>query len=353
MALYSSILEEDIRQVCSDGAIPWEKLRGKTLLITGASGLIGKNLIYTLLAANAQKHLDLTITALVRDRERAAEQFPAPGRALRFVEGRVEKLPDIPGDADYIIHGASPTASAYFVQHPLETIRTAVWGTWDLLELARQKGAEGFLYLSSMEVYGANTSDGPIGEDAPAFIDPMKVRSCYPEAKRLCENLCAGHWSEHRVPAKAIRLAQTFGTGVAADDARVFAQFVRSVLKDENIVLKTDGTARQSYLYTSDAVSAILTVLLCGEPGEAYNAANPDTCCSILEMAEMVARDLAQGRIRVEIRPDPEGASIYPPPRRVDLRTDKLYGLGWRPVWGLQGMFRRMYEDLLERRGDR
>lgn len=349
MTPYSSILEEDIRQVCNNDHIPWEKLRGKTLLLTGASGLIGRNLIYTLLGANVQKCLNLSLMALVRNRENAIVEFPVADRALQFVEGDVEALPAIPGDVDYIIHGASPTASAYFVQYPIETLRTIVIGTWNLLELARKKNVDGFLYLSSMEIYGENPSDKPIREIAPSFVDPMRVRNCYPEAKRLCENMCAGYWSEYCVPAKVIRMAQTFGAGVAASDNRVFSQFVRSVLKNQNIVLKTDGSTKQTYLYTADAVSAILMLLLRGGAGEVYNAANPDTYCSIAEMAEMVAKELAHGEIQVEFQNEIGSASIYPLSRRVKLQADKLYGLGWRPVWGLRDMFQRMYEDLLER----
>ena len=347
---YSTILKTDLQQICDCTFIPWEKLRGKTLLITGATGLIGRNLLWVLLWANMQKNLNLTVVALVRDQNAAKEQFPGAGQALRFAVGCVEDLPDIPENVDYIIHGASPTASAYFIQYPLETVRTAVMGTWNLLEFAKKKNVEGFLYLSSMEVYGANTSDKPIKENAPSFIDSMNIRSCYPEAKRLCENLCAGYWSEYGVPARVIRLAQTFGPGIAQNDNRVFAQFLRAALKKEDIILKTDGSVRRSYLYTADGVSAILTVLLCGGSREAYNAANPDTYCSILEMAEMVAQDLAHGRIQVKIQAD-DAAAMYPPSRRVNLQVDKLMALGWYPTRELQEMFERMAADLLERRG--
>lgn len=348
---YSTVLKTDLQQVGDCMFIPWEKLRGKTVLITGATGLIGRNIIWTLLWANMRKNLNLTMVALVRDQNAAKERFSGAGQALRFAVGCVESLPDIPEDVDYIIHGASPTASAYFLQCPIETVRTAVVGTWNLLELGRQKNTEGFLYLSSMEVYGANISDEPINENAPSFIDSMNVRNCYPEAKRLCENLCAGYWREYGVPAKVIRLAQTFGPGIAPNDDRVFAQFLRASLKKEDIILKTEGSSKRSYLYTADGVSAILTVLLCGKSGEAYNAANPDTYCSILEVAEMVARDLAQGDIRVKIQAD-GAAAMYPPSCRLNLQVDKLMALGWRPTRKLREMFERMAEDMLERSGD-
>lgn len=352
MGMCSSILAEDLQQICSNEYIPWEKLYGQTILVTGATGLIGGNLVDALLWANRQRQLGLTVIALVRNKEAAVVRFTQHGQmdqALLLLEGDVCLLPDIPLPVDYIIHGASPTASAYFAQHPLETVRTSVLGTWNLLEFAKEKHAKGFLYLSSMEVYGAHKSDEAIDEQGCAAIDTMAVRSCYPEAKRLCENLCAGCFFEYGLPTEVIRLAQTFGPGVAVNDQRVFMQFTRAALKKENILLRTDGSSKRSCLYTADAVSAILTVLLCGKPGEAYNAANPDTYCSILEMGEMVARELANQEIEVKIQADEQSRLIFPPSHRVKLNVEKLYGLGWRPTYSLREMFMRMFKDLQER----
>lgn len=344
----NAILREDLKSIAANRAIPWEKLAGKTVLVTGATGLIGANLISALVYADREKQLGLTVLALVRSREKAEAKFAGQlkdSAALQLLEGGVETLPEISGPVDYIVHAASPTASAYFVQHPVETIRTAVLGTSNMLKLARDKNSEGLVYLSSMEVYGAPKTAEPIRENYPTAVDSMSVRSSYPQAKLMCESLCACYASEYQVPAKVIRLAQTFGVGVKLDDGRVFAQFARAAVNREDIVLQTAGTSERAYLYTADAVAAILTVLLCGEPGQAYNAANPATFCSIVEMADLVAGQIADGGIRVEIRLDPDGASKYSPPHHYNLCADKLMALGWKPTRGLKEMYERMIES--------
>lgn len=339
------VFRDDLERLAASGFIPWEELRGKTVLITGATGLIGYTLASALLYYGKTRDAEIRVAALVRDLERARAQFSgqlAEGCGLTLVEGTVENLPEIEGAVDYIVHGASPTASAFFVRKPVETIMTAVVGTRNVLELAKEKRVSGLVYLSSMEVYGAPKTDEPIGEDHPTAVDAMSVRSSYPQAKLLCETLCASYCGEYEVPAKVVRLAQTFGPGVAADDARVFAQFARSVARREDIVLQTAGESKRTYLYTADAASAILTVLLRGGAGQAYNAANPETYCSILEMARMAANDLAGGAIRVAVRPDGGQTSGFSPTHRLRLSADKLRGLGWRPTTDLPEMYRNM-----------
>lgn len=343
----TELFRQDMESVAGAEFLPWEKLRGKTVLVTGATGLIGSQVVSALLYAGAQKGLDLTVLALVRSPERAAMKFTGAERsscALRFVVGTVEQLPEIAGPVDYVIHGASPTASAYFVQHPVETIQTAVSGTANLLELAREKKAQGFVYLSSMEVYGAPHSSEQIFETAGTNLDTMAIRSSYPEAKRLCETLCTAYSGEYGVPAVVVRLTQTFGPGVEAGDGRVFAQFAQFARDGQDIVLNTKGESERPYLYTADAAAAILTALLSGKPGEAYNAANPQTYCSIYEMAQMVAEQVASRSIRVVVREDPGKCTKYTPTHHVNLSVEKLMALGWKPTRSLPEMYRRMME---------
>ena len=256
-------------------------------------------------------------------------------------------MPEISCPIDYIIHGANPTASLYFVKQPVETIQIAVDGTFKLLTLAREKGVQGFVYLSSMEVYGAPLDDKMIPETQGCTLDSMSIRSCYPIAKRLCENLCASFTSEYNVPTKVVRLAQTFGPGVAKDDVRVFAEFARDAIENRDIVLQTDGCSKRMYLYTADAVSAILTVLLRGNDGSAYNAANPETYCSIREMAELVASEIVNKKISVRVLNNRNSvAQKYPPAHLLKLDTQKLIELGWKPARNLMEMYCRMIDSM-------
>lgn len=322
-------LENDFASIGAAEFIPWEKLRQTTVLITGATGLIGYTLTGALLYADRKYRLGMTVLALVRDESRARERFGeflAYGGSLRFVEGTVEELPKIPGPVDYILHGASQTASAAFVRQPVETIRTSVLGTMRLLELAREKHTKGVVYLSSMEVYGHPQRGHKVDEADACTLLPLQVRSSYPVSKAQCENLCCAYASEYGVPAMIVRLTQTFGPGGHPEDTRIFAEIANCVRKRQDIVLHTRCDTERSYLYTVDAATAILTVLLKGRPGEAYNAADERTYCSLADIAQKAA---AASGITVRFELEDEKKHGYPKPVYMDLDTGRLRGLGW------------------------
>lgn len=343
MSTNQDVLQEDLAAISQVDYIPWDKLAGQNVLVTGGTGLIGSTIIKAFCYANKVKNLQVKIFALVRNVEKAERIFGHETENLHFVKGTVENLPTINVPVDYIIHGASPTASLFFVQHPVETIQIAVKGTSNLLELAREKSVKGFVYLSSMEVYGAPQVDTLISETQGCTLDSMVVRSCYPIAKRLCENLCASYAQEYHVPAKVIRLAQTFGPGVLKDDKRVFAEFARDAMDGNDIVLQTIGTSKREYLYTADAVTAILTVLLEGANGESYNAGNPETYCSIIEMAQFVVQQIAEDKIQVQFPYNETETSFkFPPFHHLHLDVSKLENLGWKATKNLKDMYLRM-----------
>lgn len=340
----NSVMREDMEYICNAEYIPWEKLTNKTIVITGGTGLIGSTLIRGLIFANSEKNLGIKIIALVRSLERAGEVFTDEEIAEECVEFRVCDL-DLPisieENADFIIHGASPTASAFFASHPVETIKTGLNGTLNLLDLAVQKNSEAFLFLSSMEMYGKIQTEEPLTEDKLGYIDPTVIRNCYPETKRMCEALAASYSAEYNIRAMSLRLAQTFGPGVLYNDKRVFAMMARCAMKSEDILLQTKGQSRHSYLYTAQAVTAILCVLLNGTGGKSYNAANPETYCSIAEMGEMVAEKIGGGKIKVTFAENGD-VSKYPDTSFLNLSIDAIKKLGWYPVGDLMYLYDRM-----------
>lgn len=341
----NKIFKEDLEYITSAGFIDWQKLYNKTVFVTGATGLIGYTFVSALLYRNLKYQSNIKIIALVRNITKAKEKFTEQLKQnlnLKFVVGDVKNLPPIDEKIDYIIHGANPTASSYFVENPVETIKTAVWGTNNVLNLAKEKNISGFVYLSSMEVYGAPHTDDLIYESQGTTIDTMSVRSCYPEAKRLCEALCASYADEYKAPAKVVRLSQTFGPGIDKNDNRVFAEFLRCAMQKQDIILQTEGTSKRSYLYTADAVTAILAVLLNSKTGEAYNAANKNTYCSIMEMAQLVTRELANDEIKVVIKANENSKRKFSPPHKLNLDVSKLEGLGWRATRCLVEMYGRI-----------
>lgn len=336
---------EDIREISKMDFVPWERLAGSSILITGATGLIGSMLVGALVYVSEIKHLKTSMFCLVRDKEKAKEKFRSlsiPIENICFIEGCVEQLPQIDHKIDFIIHGACRTASREFVSKPVEVIETSIYGTKNLLDYAKKKGVKRFLYLSSMEIYGYPQKGCRVTEQEVGAFDPLKVRNCYPISKQMCEALCCAFSSEYGVSTSILRLTQTFGPGVCLKDKRIFAYFAECVKDRKDIVLKTMGDTERSYLYIADAVTAILTVLLKGEAGWAYNAANEKTFCSIYEMAELVARE---NHIQVKIELDRSASNGFANTLFMDLDTSLLQSLGWTMIGGgydLKEMYRRM-----------
>lgn len=344
----NKIFLEDLEYGSSVKFIPWERFSSKTFFITGATGLIGYTLASLLLYHSVEKKSDIKVIALVRDREKAREQFGGPladDAPIEFVEGAVEDFDagSIAQKIDYVIHGACPTASTFFTERPVETIRTIVNGTDNILRLCVEKHVQSAAFLSSMEVYGEVSDREKLAEESLGKIDLLNPRSSYPEAKRLAENLCACYASEFGLDVKSVRLAQTFGPGVKYEDARVFAYMMRCALEDKNIELKTSGAKENPYLYTMDAATAILTVLAKGESGRSYNAANEETYCSVREMGEVVLKVFGKTDLKVVVNAgDNVDASKYPPESSMNLSSEKLQGLDWRAHNSLQDMYARM-----------
>lgn len=338
------ILLEDFQAV-ADSDIPFEELRGSSFLITGATGLIGSLLVKNLLYCSSALGLDLKICALVRSEQKALGIFGADA-PISYVTADLSK-PDFAfeGECDYIIHAASVTASKQMVEDPVGTIATAVEGTKRLLALAVEKRAKSFVYISSMEVYGQPDSGKKTAESDLGYVDIGSVRSCYPEGKRMCECLCTAYAAQYGLNVKSARLAQTFGAGILPTESRVFAQFARSALRGENIVLHTAGESEGNYVYTSDAVRAILLLLVRGESGQAYNIANEESHVTIRQMAELVAEHFGEGRTKVVIDiPEDSERLGYAPPVKMWLDASKMRALGWTPAYGLVDSYRRMMQ---------
>ena len=337
-----SAFQEDLERLADREYIDWERFRGKTFFITGATGLIGYTLTSALLYYGRTRDAHIKVIALVRDIERARTKFsgqPAKSHDLVFVHGTIDGMPKIDAPVDYIVHGASPTASRSFVQRPVETIRTIAEGTKNVLEMARQQNISGMVHLSSMEVFGDIDRKRKLREEDLGPIDLFSPRSSYPEAKRLAEALCYAYTTEYQVPVTVARLAQTFGPGVERGDERVFAYLARCAIGGEAIRLKTDGAKENMYLYTADAVGAILRLLEAGERGTAYNVGDPETYCSIKELSATAVSALGGKDVPVITNC---GGGAFPSNSYLDLDVSKLLALGWTPTYGLPQMFQRM-----------
>lgn len=255
-----------------------------TVFITGATGLIGSILVKTLLMANRECGYRIRVVASVRNIEKAMQCYAdfSNDKYLFYNISDAQDTITCPLDVNYIVHCTSVTASKEMVTYPVETLKVSINGTFNILEFAKLTKAKSVVYISSMEIYGKFENSYFVDENLYGIIDPLNIRSNYPESKRVCENMCIAYKQEYSIPIKIIRLAQTFGAGVSQNDSRVYAQFAKSVICNSDIILHTDGHSEGNYCYTKDAVIGILMVLLKGKDGEAYNLANEDSHSTIL-----------------------------------------------------------------------
>lgn len=338
------ILQEDAQQFAEQFELA-EELRGKTFLITGATGLIGFVMIKCLLELNRQKNLEIKVVAVVRNMEKAISLFGQDAAGMETImlelfEAGIKKMTP---KADYVVHLASPTASKSFVNNPVETLRAIFEGTVPVLEYVKKAKSKAMVYASSLEVYGSNLTDDWLTEDFQGYVNPIEVRSSYNIGKRACECLCHSYAKEYGVNVMIARMTQTFGAGVEYNDNRVFAQFARKVIENQNIELHTTGDTCRMYCYTLDVISALLYLLLKGEKGEAYNIANKNSYISIKEMAYMLKSEFNSN---IDVVIVPKEGHEYAPETKLRLDTSKMEALGWQAKYGLKDMFERLLHSL-------
>lgn len=338
---------EDCQSIGKLDYINWEKLRNTTIIITGSTGLIGSNLVNALAYNNQEKKLNLKLFLPVRNVDVARDRFGwTKAEIIPYTIGTELKIED---SVDYIVHLASPTSSEFFKSNPVNTMLVNIEGTRALLDWAKAHQIKKFICLSSMEVYGFPEKGHKVKENELGAFETMHSRNSYPIAKIACEALCNSYFNQFGIPTVVLRATQTFGPGVRYDDKRVFAQFMRCAIEKKDIVLKTAGLTERSYLYTGDAVSAIIVAMLDAVAGEAYTVANPDTYCNIKTMAQIVADEVASGRIKVQFDMVDDIKQLgYADTLYMDLDINKIKSLGWKPTIGLINMFRRMIQGLEE-----
>ena len=343
------IVEEDLRQITS-ARLPWGRLSGKTVLITGANGFLPAYMLETLLYLNDTANASIRVIALVRNYDKAM-------RRLGHLAGRSDLtilVQDVcdpyrgPDSVDFVVHAASQASPKFFRTDPVGTFEANVTGTRRMLEVANRAKSEGFLFFSSGEVYGRQQNPSiPTPETSYGYLDPLDIRSCYAEGKRAGESLCACWHAQFGVPAKTVRISHTYGPGMELDDGRVFADFVADIVASRDIVMKSDGSARRPFCYLADATVAFFTVLLLGASGEAYNVGS-DRECSILELAEMLCRLFPERNCRVvrqQRRPDEPYLASTVPGGHFDL--SKVRSLGWEPTTSLEEGFMRTIKSYL------
>jgi len=253
--------------------------------------------------------------------------------------------PDI-RTCSYILHAASQASPKHYGTDPVGTLLPNAIGTLALLQALQTSSRPlGFLFVSSSEVYGSLSNNVPLSESSYGGLDPTVVRTCYAEGKRFGEALCTAWFHQYRLPTYIVRPFHTYGPGLQQDDGRVFADFAFNVIRGENIVMTSDGSARRAFCYVSDAIAGFFTVLLRGDAATAYNVANSTADLSLIELAELLTNLYPEKKLLVERRELPSGCA-YVPSRLSSVLPDtsRLSALGWRAGIDPATGFHRMIE---------
>ncbi|WP_295093552.1 NAD-dependent epimerase/dehydratase family protein [Ruminococcus sp.] len=344
MNLYDNdIYIEDVQYV-AELDLPWEKLKNKSVMLSGATGLIGSFLIDVILEKNISSDLNCTIYALGRNEVKAKERFSkwVNDSHLTFIKYDV-KMPlitDRIGTVDYIIHLASNTHPMLYSTDPIGTITTNIIGLQNLLNYAVEHHATRFAFASSNEVYGENRGDVELfDEDYCGYINCNTLRAGYPESKRCGEALCQAYRSQMGLDVVIARITRSYGPTMLMSDTKALSQFIKNGIDGQDIVLKSSGSQFYSYTYVADAVSGLLYTLLCGESGEAYNIANINSDITLKDLAHIIAG--INGKNVVFEKPDEIEAKGYSKATKARLDGAKLKKLGWSPNYDIKmGMVR-------------
>ena len=338
------VLEDDLKTIIAED-LSWEKLKNKTVMITGASGMVGSYMLYVLLMLNDEKHYGIKVDAVMRNVNKLPEEIRNREDVNVVVADVTKDIPDV-GDIDYIIHAASPASPLIMQNQPVETIAANTIGTFKTLELAKEKNAEGYLFISSREIYG-QPDEGQefFYENTYGFVDQLNPRSCYSEGKKAAETMCVCFHEEYGLNTKIARLAHTYGPGMSIYDGRVQADFLKNVYHNEDIVLKSEGTAVRTYTYIADAIAGMYRILLDSED-IVYNIGNEAGKVSIRDLAEILVSIYPERGLKL-VFDIPEGGTKGTEPYTLGiLSSEKLRKLGWNPKYSVKDGFKRTLEYL-------
>jgi len=337
------VIIEDLQRMCQ-ADLPWKQLDGKTILITGATGMLASYVTWFLLCLHEEAGIDVSVVALCRNPQKAEHYYSSHiGKPyFRLLTQDVCDPIVYDGAVDYIFHLAGNASPHFINTDPVGIMKCNLQGTMNVLELARKKQTAKVVFASTREVYGKKEEAELLDEKAFGTLDTLDDRSCYPESKRAAETLLKSYYLQYGVEFNTIRIAHAYGpTMKLENDGRVMADLMGDVVAGRDIVLKSSGEAIRAFLYITDAVLGMFTVLFKGKAGEAYNLANETEPVCIRDLAQLLASSRSDKNIQVVINEgDQKGYCTY---RRTVLNTTAIEQLGWKPRVSLEEGIKRTY----------
>ena len=344
MKVYENpLFQEDVARVAVLD-LPWQQLQDKSILISGATGLIGSFLVDVIMKRNAAYGMNCSVYALGRNKDKAKERFAdfLGGKWLQFVQYDInEPLRDDDFAAvDYAVHLASNTHPVAYATDPIGTITTNIIGVKNMLDFCMKHHVQRVAFASSNEIYGENRGDvEKFEEDYCGYIDCNTMRAGYPESKRCGEALCQAYIKQAGLDVVIPRFTRSYGPTMLMSDTKAISQFIRKAIAGEDIVLKSEGKQYYSYTYVADAVSGLLTILLKGKNGEAYNIADDSSDIRLKDLAGILA-DISGKKVVFEL-PDAVEKAGYSKATKARLDGNKIKQLGWKTLYNIrQGLER-------------
>lgn len=327
-----TIIQQDIKNIIEQEEISLEKFRNKRVLITGANGMIASYYMFVLMALNDLKSMNIKIYALVRNVEKLERMTNYSERKdIIVIQQDVCKKIEIDEGIDYIIHMASSADPQNIISNPVGIINANVIGTLNVLELAREKSSE-VIFTSTREVYGKVEGKKEISEDDIGLLDSLELRSCYPESKRMAENLIISYSYQYGIKYKIARIAHCYGPGMNIEnDGRIMSDLIGDVVHNRDIVLKSDGEMKRAFCYILDCITALLIITLDQNSNQVYNIAKETEEIRVKDLAYLM-RDMYPNK-KIEVKFDiEENTNKYVKFERVKLNTNKLEKLSWKPI---------------------
>lgn len=347
-----NILFNDLEEIYTSRN-DWDRLSNKTILLTGAYGMLASYVTYFINYLHEEKYIDVKLIALVRNKDKFYSRFSGlrNQKYVSVVENDMKSTIYIDEKIDYIIHAASFASPQYYGVCPVDVLEPNIIGNYNLLKLAVEKKVIGYLLFSTGDIYGAVRNVDYVKEDDFGVMDTLNIHNCYSESKRMAETMCKSFMVQYNVPIKIARIWHTYApTMDINNDPRVFASFVKNIVNNENIEMKSDGAGKRSFCYITDAIAGYFAILLDGAVGEAYNVCNTSQFCSIVELAEILVSLYQEKELKV-IRKEREPNEKYT--ENVLLvgseaapSNEKLMCLNWQPKVSLEDGFKRVVDYL-------
>lgn len=344
----NSIIYNDLKEIYAQENA-WKELDGKTVLLTGAYGMLASYVMYLLVYLRIEKNIQLHIIAQGRSQKKFYQRFGevANYSFVRFLENDLTARFVVEEKLDYIIHAASLASPQFYEVCPVEVISPNVMGSYNLLQLAVEKKVKGFLLFSTGDIYGSILDKKCIHENDYGSMDTLDAHNCYSESKRMAETMCVAFWRQYNVPVKIARIWHTYApTMDIENDPRVFASFVKNIIEKKDIVMKSDGSGKRSFCYITDAVSGYFKILLHGQVGHAYNVCNSEQYISVQELARQLVALYPERRLQVIYGKRDETEhyteNVLLKGKDAIPSNEKLKTLGWMPKIDIQEGFHRV-----------